>query len=145
MSNREMRQIDRISTWHDLRAKIISEVEASGTIYIRWSRDPRRDETRGYSLNHASHTSEGGLSVQTIDQSDLGHSWDDITIALYLTDYYYAGPVCSLWAGEIVGKGGDNEDVIGNAKLLAIVDVNDPELRQTLSDLRVRGGNRPLK
>jgi hypothetical protein len=83
---------------------------------------------------------EPGLSVQTIDREDMSHSWSDITVALYLMDYCFAGPVCSLWAGRECGRGADNEICLTDPRLLAIVKTDTPELSERLADLRRRGG-----
>lgn len=113
--------ISMIKTWDELREVIAAECARSGHIFVRWSRSPKADERRGYSLNHASMSREPGLSVQTIDLYDANRFDSDIRIALYLLDYRFCGPVCSLWSGELAGRGGDNEDTIVNAHIIGIV------------------------
>jgi hypothetical protein len=149
MRQRDMRQtsepVNKIKGWDALESLVKQTVAEQGAIYVRWSYYPKRDLVKGYSINYAQHTREAGLSVQTIDSGDMGRCDTDIRIAIYLTEYRFCGPVCSLWAGDVIGKGGDNEDVIGNLRLLATVDTLQVALRSKLSELLVLAGRAPLK
>ena len=109
----------RINSWAALVAVVAEHVP----VYVRWSRSPALDRRRGYSLNHASKTRERGLSVQTIDPwvVEPTRCDRDSRVAALLLDYQFCGPVCSLWTGEVVGRGGDDEDVIEPRECLGIV------------------------
>ena len=123
----------RIKTWEELKALIASE----GQVYVRWSRSPRLDARRGYSYNHAGMSREPGLSVQTIAKDDMDHFDGDLRISLLLLDYRFCGPVCSLWTGEVVGHGGDNEDVITPTACLGIV---SKDVIEMALQYRTKGG-----
>jgi hypothetical protein len=96
-------------------------LQSHGTLYVRWSRSPRADARRGYSLNHAGKSAEAGLSVMPLHLSDLQRG-GDTELSFYILDYTFAGPVASIWTGEVVGRGGDNEPLLRNPKLLGTLD-----------------------
>jgi len=89
------------------------------TIYIRWSRSPRQDQKRGFSLDHGSGCREAGLSVMPIGLSDLERG--ETELAFFILDYSFAGPICSVWTGEVVGHGKDGEPLLGSPKLLGTI------------------------
>jgi hypothetical protein len=96
-------------------------LQEHGTVYIRWSKSPYADARRGYSLNHASKSAEAGLSVMPLHLSDL-QTGGDTELSFYAFDYAFAGPVASIWTGEVVGRGGDNEPLLSNPELLGTLD-----------------------
>lgn len=105
--------ISKIKTWQQLK----DAVKAGS--YVRWSKYPRKDEARGYSVDHATGQRHAGLSVNTIDAGD-----DPVTVASRVIEYGFAGPVCSLWSGRVAGKDTDGAEVIADAKLTAIIDAS---------------------
>ncbi len=99
--------------------------ENGGTVYVRWTKDPKRDTKPGaVSYNHLTGQAEPGLSVMPIRVG-----MDEVEIASTIVSYAYGYLVEGLphkafiFKGDLVGEGSDGEPVIRNQKVLGYVDL----------------------
>ena len=88
---------------------------ANGKIYVRWSRSIALDNERGYSLRYGQEA-EAGLSACSIDPS-----WEDWRILRQIQEYSFLGGACWIVAGDEIGRGGDNEELLENVVCLGKV------------------------
>lgn len=85
-------------------------------VYVRWSQSILLDIKRGHSLRYGSQT-EYGLSACEIDPL-----WEDWRILRQIKEYEFTGAAnCWLITGEVVGRGGDNEPLLINIRVLGKV------------------------
>lgn len=86
-------------------------------VYIRWSNSFAKDQARGYSLRYGSQ-SEAGLSCVEIDPE-----WEDWRLLRKITEYEFTfARHCWVITGDYVGRGGDNEPLVANIRLVGEVD-----------------------
>lgn len=84
-----------------------------GRVYVRWSNSFSDDAKRGYSLRYG-REAEAGLSACEIDKD-----WEDWRILRQIREYEFVyGKHCYIITGEEAGKGGDNEPLLSNVKLI---------------------------
>lgn len=103
--------------------ELIDLVEQSTVpLYIRWARvAPTRDIRLRASRNHATGRLEAGLSVERITPpADWPYPLRGY-VAQQLTSYSSLGGRPYLLTGEEVGRGADNEPLLGDRRLVATI------------------------
>ena len=109
---REIQTLDELQTLLD----------NTGQLYIRYSANIHGDVERGFSTNHATHQSEGGLSVNPL-LCTYGAWSPDVYLPMQVADYSFMrmGVGLQAWilSGDECGRGGDNEPLLTNARVVA--------------------------
>jgi hypothetical protein len=84
-----------------------------GRVYVRWSNSFAKDAKRGYSLRYGTQA-EAGISACEIDKT-----WEDWRILRQIREYEFVyGKHCWIITGDEIGRGGDNEPLLGNIELI---------------------------
>jgi hypothetical protein len=98
-------------------------------LYVRWTADAEQDQARGTSLDELTGVELPGLSANPLKVEPW---WDesrlDLWMARRLYDYRHLrrkrGPEIRPWviAGEVVGRGPDNEPLVRCHEIVACLD-----------------------
>ena len=117
--------VDVIRTLDDL----VSLVSGREDLYVRWSADPAKDQTRGTSVDQLTGVELPGLSANPLRPERW---WTDrplnIWVARRLYDYRHLqdqpGKDVRAWilAGDVVGRGPDNEPLLRCKEVVAWLD-----------------------